>query len=274
MGLAHLSLALIALAGCGTAQPLGSDVVARVDAEEIPAGRYQRALAALAVQERAPVLTAAHRARLLDELIDDALLREKAATEGLHPLDGSPAEAVLAPVPPASEADLRRYYADHPERFAHEPSWQVEALRFTGPDAETRAESAAQAWSAGEAVDVPRLDVPAGPLPLGPLEQYVGPTAARAAARLAPGEVAHPSRYASGWLVLRLVSVVPGEPAPFEEVRPAAAALLGAERQRAARDAVLAGLRAGADVQINAAVRDAPIPQALLVEAARAESGR
>ncbi len=272
MGFAHLSLALTSLFACAPEPELPPDVVARVSGQAIPTGAYVAALATLSVQERTGTVTASHRQRVLDALIDDALLREQAAEAGLYPLDRQPAAAALdahlQALPAPTDAALLAWYREHPEAFARDPSWEVEALRFTGPNAEQ------QARIARFDADTPRLEVPPGPVPFGALEQVVGPTAARAATHLRPGEVAPPSRYASGWIVVRLVSMTPGEPASFDEVRPAVLALATAEARGLERARYLTTLRNRADIQVNRSVRDAPLPPEALAAAARREAGR
>ncbi|MBA2321022.1 MAG: peptidyl-prolyl cis-trans isomerase, partial [Deltaproteobacteria bacterium] len=81
------------------------------------------------------------------------------------------------------------------------------------------------------------------------------------AAGLAPGEIGPPTRYASGTIVVRLVSRDPGRRPPFEEVRDAVRVAWIRDTERDARVALLHGLRADAEIRINEPVRDAPMPQ-------------
>ena len=63
------------LASCsGEPEPLPRYLVATVDDQPIAAMRYYDRLATLAVADRGPVITNAHRLQILDELIDEVLL--------------------------------------------------------------------------------------------------------------------------------------------------------------------------------------------------------
>ena len=120
------------------------------------------------------------------------------------------------------------------------------------------AEEIARRARAGEALeqvrsalaDPPVVLLPQGWLSIETVRQYLGPTAASAAARLAVGEVSDPIRASSGYWVLELRDRKPGEVAPFEQIRSQVRSEHLRSRGDAALREYLAGLRDSAEIRI------------------------
>ena len=271
--------------------PAGA-AAAVVDGVPVPAERYWRVLAGLAVQGRAPRLDAGQRRRVLEELVIEELLLARALELDLPRLAPLPRrhltsallDLIGADVEPPEEEELRDDHAARRGEFRRPRTYHVEPLFFRG-EAPARAEAAVSALRDGETFERVRelladplpVPVPDGLVPAATLRTYLGPSATRAVEALAPGEVTAPVRAAGGHLVLRLVRVLEGPPPPFEEVREAVRSRLLTRRREATIAAYVADLRAAAEIRVDEALvdGDTPIPARYLEEASgpAAESG-
>lgn len=254
---AGLAAALAGLAVPGTADdPLPPQAAARVGDHVITKAAYRQALAALAADRREP-LDAAARYRVLDRLVDEALLIQHGLDLGLvrqsprlrdqlvdTVLEGVRAEADAQRF---EEADVHAFYAAHPALFRGPDLLHVRAL--TLPD-RARAQAALAARRDGAGFAALRAEygdagvpVPDGPLPRDKLRDYLGPSLADAAAALEPGETAGPFAVPGGYAVLELVARQPAATPPLEAV---ADAVRHEMRRRAAEELLaerLAALR-------------------------------
>jgi hypothetical protein len=270
----------IARSGAVAASP-PAGAVALVNGEPISGEAFARFAAAIAAERRLPELAPDDRRRLLDRMIDEELLFQRGLALGLARFEPTARRAIVQAVIAAltsdaeaeepAEAELRRFHAETPERFTRPGRLEVAAafvaVRDGGEGAAwERASEIARRVRAGEdlaAVDAALGDRPAAPLPAGPLaletlRQYLGPTAAAAAERMAPGEVGDPIRGAGGYHVLVLRARQPGEIAPYDEVRePVRAEYLRTLGERALRD-TLDALREDAAIAIDDAALAAP----------------
>ena len=292
MGIANLCFSaviptLVFLWGCvSTDLPeLSVDVVATVNGTPVDADLYFRSLAALAVQEKGPALTAKHRQQVLDELVDATLLLAHARQTGMAYSEVAPQKVpewvrtqVVSqePIPAPSEGQLRDFYLENPGLFATNASYQVEAVFFAGEDGVARAESAWGDLAGGVrfedlVADKMRPDVPDGPLKANALRQYIGPSAAKAVVELDPRGVTAPTAYAGGYLLVRLVTMEPGAPMAFEEVQTSVERLYIREEQQRIGGAFVGELRKLAAILVNESVRDAAIPAPHLLAALRRE---
>lgn len=270
---AGVGLAAIGLLQSGrTGTGLPDGVVALVNGEAISAESFAQLEAAVTAERRGAPLDEAQRQRLLDRLVDEELLLQRGLELGLARHEPtarrSIVSAVVATVTSDAETEepdeetLRRFHTEAADRFQKPGRVVAEALftsTVTRPEAQAfqRAAEAARRLRAGEPFDAvsealgdpQTTPLPAGPLPLETLRQYLGPSAAQAAAALAPGEISDPVRGGSGYTVLRLVERTGGETAPFEEVRQEVRAeWLRTQGERALGD-YLEELRQQGDVQ-------------------------
>ena len=262
----------IARSGAGAARvPEGA--VAAVNGEPIAAEAFTRFADAVA-DERRQALGADERRHLLERMIDEELLFQRGLALGLARHEPTARRAIVAAVIAAltadaeaeepEEAELRAFHGEARERFTRLGRLELDgAFVAVGsrPEREgwERAEEIARRLRAGEPFaavagalgDEPTAPLPSGPLPPETLRQYLGPTAARAAEQLAPGEVSDPIRGAGGFHVLALRGRMPGELAPFEEVREQVRAeYLRSLGERALR-ATLEELRADASIAVD-----------------------
>ena len=261
---------------------LPEGVVALVNGEAVSAEAFAQIEAAVIAERKGAPLDEVQRQRLLDRLVDEELLLQRGLELGLARHEPTARRAIVSAVvatvtsdAETSEPDeetLRRYYADAADRFQKPGRFTAQTVfvsTASRPEAQAfqRAAAAARRLRAGEdlaAVDAALGDpqtapLPQGPLPLETLRQYLGPSAAQAAAALAPGEVGDPVRGGSGYYVVRLAERSGGETAPFDEVRQEVRAeWLRTQGERALGD-YLEELREQGDVQMRL---PAPAPRA------------
>lgn len=222
----------------------GATYAARVNDVSIPRRDYERALAALNRDSRNE-LSAEDRAHVLERLIEQELLLQRATELGLARSDGQVRNALVAALVTSivqeateesaqpDEATLRQHFAAHRDYFRIPTLVQVEQLFFAitnaGSEAEARrrAHEAHEAWLAGTPfgeltaqADEPPVQLPASLVPPSKLLDYLGATATRAARELGPSEVSKPVRSGGGYLILRVVNRQGGEVPRFEEARP------------------------------------------------------
>jgi parvulin-like peptidyl-prolyl isomerase len=248
-----------------------------VNGSVIREARYQSALAALAEDKRDP-LTDEDRAHVLDRLIEEELLVQRAAELGLDRSDpvvrntlvSAMIETIVAGVGQAEPGpeEVLAFYEENREFFARTDRFWVRQLRFpvvreadgsTNEDeALARAGEAARRLRAGEDLGALSdelgaggvLPLPDGYLPAGKLREYLGPTPALRAVEMQTGEVSEPVRGGSAYHVLQMVERVTSPPLPLAAVE----SQVRAEMRRRAGDenlrAYLDQLRADADVRI------------------------
>jgi len=268
--LAGLAAAAASLLGGGAAEPLAAGAVARVNGTPIRSEEYERLLAALASDRRAP-LADEDRRRVLDRLIEEELLVQHALALGLARSDrrvrADLVSAVLGSLAAASDgyqpgdAEVREFYESQRDYFAGPGRLRVRqvyvAVDAAGePAARERAERAAARLRAGEPLERVRAELgslevaplPDALLPPAKLREYLGPTALLAALDLGVGRASDPVRSAQGYHVLVLVEREPGGAPPLEEIAPQVRAeLRRREGDRMLRER-LDQLRAEADV--------------------------
>lgn len=252
----------------GAAAVVNGAVIREVD--------YQRALAALASDRRDPI-SDEDRRHILDRLIEEELLVQRAAELGLDKTDpvvrntlvSAMIETIVAGVGQTepSDEEVAAFYEANRDFFARTDRYWVRQLRFPirGADgqeveagARARAEEASRRLRAGEKLSVLArelgaggvLPLPDGYLPATKLREYLGPTPALRATRMQTGEVSEPVRGGSAWHVLQMVERVTSPPQPLEAV----ASQVRAEMRRRAGDeslrAYLDRLRDDAEVRL------------------------
>ena len=189
-----------------TATP-SDDAVAWVNGRPIARESYENALRAVAADRKTGALRDGDRERVLERLIDQELLLDRAIELGLHERDpqirNQLATAMIDFLVRRAEDDARA--ADEAELRAF-----YEAQRF-------RFERAAQYRVAVEGEAVP---LPDGFLLEKEIEQRLGPSAARKAVELQVGESMVVAK-GGGSYTVRLLERRGGEVAPFDEAREA-----------------------------------------------------
>jgi parvulin-like peptidyl-prolyl isomerase len=270
-----LALATGSIVETAPSHGVPDDAAALVNGVTIRRETYARALAALAKDSR-DALSEADRSHVLDRLVEEELLVQRAQALGLDRTDpvvrntlvSAMIESVVAGVgqeEPTPEA-VERFYEENREFFARSDRFWVRQLRFPVNDSKVGAEDAARARAEiaarrlrnGDALEVVGRELSAGgivPLPDGflpakKLREYLGPTPARAAIRLATGEVGDPVRGGSAWHVLKMVERASSPPLPLEAVE---AQVRSEMRRRAGDESLrryLEGLRDDADVRL------------------------
>lgn len=260
--------------GGGRDVPEGAAAV--VNGAIIRQSSYERALSALAQDSRDP-LTEADRVHILDRLIEEELLVQRAAALGLDRTDrvvrntlvSAMIETIVAGVGQTepSDEEVAAFYEKNRDFFARTDRFWVRQLRFPvsrsgeGDDedaARAKAEEAARRLREGETISLLARELgaggvvplPDGYLPASKLREYLGPTPARRATELQTGEVSEPVRGGSAYHVLQMVERITSPPLPLEAVE----SQVRAEMRRRAGDdslrAYLDGLRADADVRL------------------------
>jgi parvulin-like peptidyl-prolyl isomerase len=192
--------------------PLPDGAIARVNEQFISRDLYERALARLPGEE----LDADARARLLERLIDDELLVQRALELGMAQSDAEVRNAIIgsliasitaeADASSPTDEELAQHLAGHPDRFSYVASLSVAAWQSDD-------ESVAQAFIArlrdtGEALPTdgiaPLPDLPPGLMSSEILRDYLGPAIAAAASDMPVGSSAVFARRGQ-WLVVQVL---------------------------------------------------------------------
>jgi parvulin-like peptidyl-prolyl isomerase len=238
LGLAAAAAGLLAQTHAASEIPDGA--VAAVNGTAVRRADFERAVEALAADRRSAI-DDADRRRVLDRLVDEELLVQRAIELGLVRQDrrvrGDLVTAVIESVtadagqrePSADE--LRAFFETNRDYFARPGRLQVEQVfvRSAGDDDDAaldRARDVASRWRDGASAaelqqsvgDGPVAKLPDAPLPAAKLREYLGPAAVESVATLAVGEVADPVRAAGGHQVLRLVAREPNRVPALAEV--------------------------------------------------------
>jgi len=214
-----------------------ADVAVWVNDRAISRESYAAALAAVAGDRKDGKLREEDRQRVLDRLIDQELLIDRAIELGLHERDPQIRNQLTTAMidflvrqaeddaRAVSEAELRDFYQSESFRFERNPQYRV-------------------------GVEGSAIPLPDGFLIAKEIEQRLGPTAASKVAELEVGDsatVASPG----GDLVVTLLERRGGGAAPFEEVREAVeAAYLRARAEAAVRE-FLAVARKRSDIRVE-----------------------
>ena len=264
------------LAAAGFARPrvdgmLGGDAVARVNGEPIRSEDYARAVAALA-QDRRGGLADGDRRHVVDRLIDEELLVQRALELGLVRSDAKVrADLTVAVIAAATagagareptQAEVEAFYARERDFFARPGRVRARqifcrASDTNDPAALARARDAAAKLRAGEDFATVRTahgdeeiaPLPDALLPAAALREYLGPTALRTLLELAPGETSDPVRSGSGYHILQVLERQPDATPPLAEIRGEVAAEVRRRAGETALRSYLDGLRARARIE-------------------------
>jgi len=270
---AGIALAAYGVLGSGDDAAAPPDAIALVNGQALSRESFARFSAAVAAERRTTTLDASEQRRLLDRMIDEELLLQRGIALGLDRYEPSARGAIVSALVASvtadaetgepDEATLREFHAKNAGRFGSGPRLAVDVAFVAVANraealARERAETLARRLRAGEDFatlnaelgDAPVAQLPSGELDLDTLRDYLGPTAARAAAELAVGEVAGPVRGSTGYTVLVLRGRRAEETAPFESVREQVRAEYLRSRGEQALSDYLAGLRADGRIQV------------------------
>jgi hypothetical protein len=220
-----------------TVEP-AADAVAWVNERPIDRASYQSALQAVASDRKAGTLQEGDRERVLERLIDQELLIDRAIELGLHERDPQIRNQLATAMidflvrraeDEARAADddaLRAFYEEQQFRFQRSPEFRVR-------------------------VDGAGVPLPDGFLLAKDIEQRLGPSAARAIAGLRVGESVTVGQGSAAYTVT-LVERRDGAIVPFEEAREAVEAAYLRDRSEAAVREFLDLARQRSDVRVEA----------------------
>lgn len=241
-----------------------------------PVTSAQLAFAVERLTESSPVsLSATQRQSILELLVDEELLLQRAETLGLYAADPGIRKAVVQAVidrvvtdflsKPVDVQQLRLFYREHQSVFERPLRMAVGVLRLADMQEAERARAALLAGANTE--DMGNADaagtlshLPSSPLPAHVLRRYLGPALTELALTLEQGETSEPIRRSDGVYLLRARVVEPAEVPEFDEVR---AQVEGEYRRRGrdwALDQTLAQLWQSADIEFNLKVTDGLVP--------------
>jgi uncharacterized ParB-like nuclease family protein len=239
---------------------------------------YRRVLAGVESDRRAPI-DAEVRRRVLDRMIDEELLVQRALELGLATVDrrirGELTSALMdsivaeADAEGMTEADLRAHFEANVDFFSRPGRIHGRTIFFAEGGAHRRppAERAARALErlrvgddpgavATELGDPQVSPLPDGLLPPGKVRDYVGPGVLQVLESLEVGDWSEPVEMGRGLVVAGLVAREPRIVPRFEDVRPFVEQDLRRRRGDEALRRYLDDLRAEADITIDETALD------------------
>lgn len=214
-----------------------ADAVAWVDDRPISRASYEAALRAVAGDRKEGTLRKGDRERVLQRLIDEELLVDRAIELGLHERDPQIRNQLATAMidflvrraedeaRAADDAALRAFYDEQRFRFERAPQYRV-------------------------AVEGRAIPLPDGFLLAKEIEQRLGPNAARTVAELEVGQSAVLGEESSAYTI-RLLERREGATAPFDEARDAVEAAYLRDRSEAAVREFLEVARRRTDIRVE-----------------------
>lgn len=272
-----LALAAWGLLGDAAGARLPEGAVARVNGTPIRSEDFERLLAAVIKDMRTPDVDRA-RKRVLDRMIEEELLIQRALDLGLVQLDrkvrADLTSSVIASVvndvadKTPSPDDLEVFFAENKEYFTRPERLRARQIYFRNPapgdgasaraSAQARAQNAYTRLASGDAYEAVKAElgdfeispIPDTLLPAVKLREYVGPTLVRTISALEVGDWSEPIHSGSAMSIVQLVDREPARTPQLSEIRDQVEVdwrrRLG---DRALRD-YLDELRARAEIQI------------------------
>jgi hypothetical protein len=220
-----------------TAEPT-ADAVAWVNDRPISRASYERALQAVAGDRKGGTLREDDRERVLQRLIDQELLIDRAIELGLHERDPQIRNQLATTMidflvrraedeaTAADEAELRAFYEEQRFRFERSPQYRV-------------------------AVEGGAVPLPGGLVLAKEIEQRLGPSAARMVTELEVGESVDIGE-GGGRYTVRLLERRNGVVVPFDEARAAVEAAYLRDRSETAVREFLEVARQRTDIRVEA----------------------
>ena len=246
------------------------EVLAQVNNERIGKAEYLAYLEMLARDKR-NAMTSADRRHLLDRLIEEKLLLQRAMEIGVPFTDPTVRKTIINAMIETVTSDstsaavepeqLASFYQKNQSYFTQPARAQIRRMVFRGEHAQARSKAAKQALSNDQdwqrvqdsLADTDILALPSSPLPVSKLRGYLGPTLTKAALELAPGAISAPLTEQAGFSILQLVDLQAGPAPPLAQIQER---VLREYQRRAADQALrdyLKDLRGGANVSIDEA---------------------
>jgi len=271
---AGIALAGFGIVRSGVDHPADAEgAIAVVNGRPLSRDAFARFAAAVAAERKRVELDRETRQRLLSRMIDEELLLQRGADLELYRHEPTARRSIVsaliasvtadAEVVEPDEETLRAYFEANRDRFQRLARLDLDTALVAAdgrPEARAfrRAEELATRLRAGEPFgevreelgDAPVAKLPAGPLPFETLRQYLGPTVARTAAGLAPGEVSDPVRASEGYWVVRLRGRQPGRVPELAAIREQVRAEYLRSRGEEALREYLAELRDAAEIRV------------------------
>jgi len=269
-----IALAAVSIVRSGRAPaPDFPDAVAVVNGQPVTRETFARLVAAVAEERKNVTLDAATRRRLLERMIDEELLLQRGVELDLHRFEPTARRVIVSALIASVTADaelvepddatLRSFHAENAERFQRPGRITLDAafvstrerpdavaLRVAGEIVRRVRDGEPFADVRAALADPPVAPLPEGPVALDTVRQYLGPTVAKTAARLAVGEVSTPTRASAGYFIVRVRDRSPAETAPFGELRPQVRAEYLRSRGDEALHDYLAGLRESGEIHV------------------------
>lgn len=214
-----------------------ADAVAWVHGRPIARSSYEAALEAVATDRKEGTLRPEDRDRVLQRLIDQELLIDRAIELGLHERDPQIRNQLATAMidflvrraedeaSAASDAELRAFYEDQSFRFERSPQYRIEVSGTSMP-------------------------VPEGFLLAKEIEQRLGPSAAHEVAALEVGQSVRIRRGDESYTI-SLLEKREGGVVPFEEARRAVEAAYLRERTEQAVREFLETARKHTDIRVE-----------------------
>ncbi len=215
-----------------------TDAVAWVNDRSISRASYERALEAVAGDRKGGTLREDDRERVLQRLIDQELLIDRAIELGLHERDPQIRNQLATTMidflvrraedeaTAADEAELRAFYEEQRFRFERSPQYRV-------------------------AVEGGAVPLPGGLVLAKEIEQRLGPSAARMVTELEVGESVDIGE-GDGRYTVRLLERRDGVVVPFDEARDAVEAAYLRDRSETAVREFLEVARQRTDIRVEA----------------------
>jgi hypothetical protein len=248
-----------------------STAIATVNTKIISKEDYLHYLTLLAKDKRNPLTSADHR-HILNRMLEEKLLIERAVDLGLVESDSNVRttiinamiQTVIAEISnnAVSDSELAEFYRDNEHYFSAPARIQLQRISFSNNDpkqAQQQAETARQRLLNGASYKQIRrefgssnmVEVPNALLPPIKLQQYLGPTLTAQALTMKPGEISAPLADENGYSLLLLIAQQPADPKPLAEIYD----LVSNEYRRRAADKALQDylqqLRLQADINID-----------------------
>ncbi len=250
-----------------------SGTVATVNGTTISSVEYQTALDLLSRDKRMP-LAESDRTRVLDRLIDEELLVQRALTLGLAETDPAIRKALATAVVDAaviesraesvSDERLREFFRANLSYFMRPSAMRVDRVVFRDDSPHGDALGRAQATlahaptapnledAAGDLADDAVADLPDTLLPLKTLQQYIGPDGLASMRGLEAGERTPVLRTSYGYQILQVMELETAAVPSFDELREQVRNEYQRQRGEEALREYLARLRAEANIAIAA----------------------
>ena len=224
------------------------------------------------MSESGDSLTATERKSVIEMLIDQELLLQRALSTGTFAVDPAVRKTIVQAVidktvadfqsRPVSSQQLKRFYQMHLGVFERPARIAIEALRFEDHSEASEAYSALLAGARFDEVGrtpaaIPIAHLPSSPLPMHMLRRYLGNSLTEVAMTLPEGQVSEPVVRSDGVYLLMARTVQRAEIPAYEQVRDRVEAEYDFRGRESALEDAVAQLWTQADIEINTQVAGA-----------------